>query len=708
MSEYTEAPNAILIDAVGSSPVINSKLEVTNRTINSPNQAFSVCNTLVNDWKKGILNAAAITRKLQGERPYSQKKLKDAQKDWKTNISTGFLSTECSKVTPRLYMPVLTAKYLTAAMLPSGTPDGDIKTEYFRQTITEVIRSWGKFNSYIRAKAREVGIYGFAFDCWFDEYDWRPSLLRMDKGFVPQGTEVMDQEPPFFMAKYDYAPDELLTLLKANVDAGRDEWQKDNVVQAIVQSQPPPVDATYPNARTYEELTRQATWGYRYTKGYKVIRTWHLFSKETTGKVSHYILLADGYAEGANEPEANADGDNQGSSRLLFEYLDQYDTMQDCVTTTVFDYGDGTVHGAWGAGQILYDLSVQVEKVRCDSIDNMRMSNKIKIQVPEAKNVNDVKLSINDSVMIVSGGQMAGNTAGLTTDINGYEELDMKLTQIAQQKIGAFVPPIPAQPSDIKAAQINAALAKEKEVQDALLENWLIQIAVWVGTITRRLCNPQSPDPVAQALLATLRTRLTDDEIQILARQTAMQSVLDFTEQKAVQRAQFSQSVMGNPLFKQDVIARTMAAGVGDERFIESIVVPAGDQSAQLEAQRQQLTENAALALGSPVPVIPKDNDWVHMQTLEPGITSMVHAEKPDLAKLGLDHYAAHYEQGVKKKVVPDDQINPKKSLMAQWQKAIDALQEQQQIRSMQAQAGLTPGPTAETDAQGNPVQQQQ
>src|SRR5581483_5830708 len=107
------------------------------------------------------------------------------------------------------------------------------KSEFFRQTITEAIRTWPKFNFYIRGLAREVGVFGFGFNAWFDEWEWRPTLLRMDKGFVPQGTEVMDLEPQFFMAKYDYSPNELLELLKAGVDAGRDEWKKDNVVLAI-------------------------------------------------------------------------------------------------------------------------------------------------------------------------------------------------------------------------------------------------------------------------------------------------------------------------------------------------------------------------------------------------------------------------------------------------------------------------------------------
>lgn len=675
--------NTVLQDSTGNTPKVSEGGVVENRTISSVDQAFSVCETLVNDWKKGILQSARITSKLNGERPYNHAKLKNQGNSWKTNISTGFLSTEASKILPRFYMPIKTAKYLTASQLPPDYPNGLEKTEHFRSVITKTVRSWPKFNFYLRGKAREVGIFGFCFDAWFDEYDWRPTLMRMDKGFVPQGTEIME-EPQFFMAKWDYKPSEILDLLRKNQEAGRSEWNMENVVQAVNNAFPPPVDSTYPEARTYEELIRQATWGYSYTKGAKVVRTWHLFSKEATGKVSHYILLAD-----SGGTSSNASGSPIQQKRLLYEYLDQYDSMNDAVNTTVFDYGDGTVHGSWGAGQILYDLAVQVEKVRCDSVDNIRLTNKIKAYVSDAKNVNDVKLVINDQMVIVSGAQFSTNQAGMISDVNGYELLDAKLTQIAQQKIGAFVPPIPLQPSDIKAAQINAALSKEKELQEALLENWLIQWASVMRTITRRLCRPDSPDPVAQAVQHELMVKLTPEEIAMLVDQFPVQSVMDFTEFRAQQKGVFATSVVNNPLFKQSAIARIMAEGAGDEAFVQSIVIPDGDQTEVLTAQSKQLQECAAMANGDAMPVLPSDNDWVHMQTLKPRITQKLTAGGGDIGytERELQHYAGHWAAGVNKKTLPPESINEEKAFIAAAEKAIAAYKEQAMIHQQTQQA---------------------
>jgi len=679
-----QGSNQVLNDSTGEPPKVNEDLEVENRVITSVSQAASVCETLIEDGKVLIKNAARITAKVNGERPYNQAKLKQNAKDYKTNVSTGFLATECSKVVPRFYMPIKTAKYLTAAELPANWPNGQEKTQHFRQTITDTFRSWPKFNFYVRGLAREVCYYGFAHNVWFDDYDWRPSLIRMDRGFVPKGTEVLE-EAEFFLAKWNYKPHELLDLLRKNVAAGRDEWKRDNVVTAINAATAPALEDTRQSMRTYEDMIRESAWSLTYTRGAKVIQAWHLLVKETTGTVSHYVLLSDS----APTVASSANGSAGDDARLLYEFLDQYPSMADAVNTMVFDYGDGTIHGAWGAGQILYDLSVQVEKVRCDSIDNIRLTNKIKAQVPDAKNVNDVKLSINDQFLIVSGAQFAGNTAGITSDVAGYEALDQKLTQIAQQKIGAFVPPIPLQPSDIKAAQINAAMANEKELQEALLENWLVQFAVFMRGVTRRLCNPNSPDSVALKTQQTLLEKLTEEEIDLLVNQNPVKSVMDFTEFKAQQRAAFAASVVNNPLFKQSAVARTMAEGVGDERFIDTLVVPDGDQTDQLAAQRQQILECAAMANGDPVPVLPSDNDWLHMQTLKPRLEQKLTQDQVNIpyVELELQHYAAHWSQGVNKKTLPKDQINAEKQFISQAEDLLNQLKQQEQIRQQAAQA---------------------
>ena len=685
-------------DDAGNSPEVDESLE-PQRVVSSVNQAFDVCETLEYDATKIIANQAKITAKLNGEPPRNPGKLKAKSKGYKTNISTGALATECNRVPTRLYMPIKSARYLTAVSLPSGHVNGPQKSEKFRQIITETIRSWPKWNFFVRGLAREVGVFGFAFPSFFDEWDWRPSLIRADRGFVPAGSEIL--EPPcFYEALYDYKPHELIALAKKAKEAGLDTWKTDAVVAAVNKAARPEANDDFIDARSFEELVREANMAFSYSKGTKVIKTKHLFAVEHTGKVSHWILYEDGKNETQPKDEMGDSIGEKMDGRLLFEKLDARELMWDAVIPICFDFGDGTIHGSWGAGQILYDMAHQVEIIRNDTIDALRNSGKVKVQVNDPKDVNSVKLVYNDSHIIVTGAQFAGNSAALPSDISSFITLDDRISRWAQEKVGSYLPPIPTQPSDIKAAQVNAAIAQEQEIKEATGENWLAQFAWLVYSMTRRLCNPESTDPIAQKVMFRLSEEgLTSEEIILLRDQPPIQSVMDFTPFKTAQVAQFAASKAGNPLYNQRSIeVAQVQAGAGDQ-YVDSFLLPDGDTATIDGARRAQMEENAAMMLGQDVPVLPSDLHWYHMETMKPGLEGVIQQANFPIAKLGLSHYAKHYDMGVETKTLPKDQINNEKSYISQLQKII-AKGEQEFAQEKARLTGQQPGADANIQPQ--------
>lgn len=696
----------------GNSPKVDvADMTAENRVITSVNQAIQLTETDILDARKLVIAARRITAKKQGAPPYNPATLKAQGKSWKRNVSTRFLQKELARTASRFYMPVLTASTLTAAELPSGWPRGQEKTKFFRDTITRTIRSWRKNDMYWRGLGAEVSDYGFGFAAWTDPYEWRPHLCRMDRGFVPRGTEVMDDKIARFTLKWDYRPDELLQVVRKAIDGGSTNWRKDAVANAVDAATLPSMPQDMTKLRKWEELIRENSWDYNYSKAQRVVEARHLYVLEYTGKVSHYILWPDGPSE----------------SQLLFEHLDAYDSTDQVVLPMVFGYGDGTIHGSWGAGQLLYDLAAQVEKVRCDSIDNLLNSNKARLQVPNAKDAGTAQLVVNDTTIIATGAQFAQNVGGISGDPKGYMILDDKMSQWAQEVVGSYLPPIPLQPSDIKAAQVNAAQQREQEAQRDVLESWMKQVALVVQEMTRRLLNPDSDDDVGQATRAKLLgknatwfgkmfskvwekakdikalenlippapVQLTDEELDILIHQPAVQSVTDFTEWAAGQRASFCASVQQNPLFNQAACARYMAAGVpsAGDAFVDSVVVPEGDTTSVTGQQRQQLLESSSMLMtGQPIPVVVTDAHVVHWDTLVGPLEQAIQAGAIAPAKAGLVHLGAHYASGVQLKSWPPDRINTDKATLARFQRALQAKeQEVAAAKAAQAQGIVAP-----------------
>jgi hypothetical protein len=701
----------------GAAPDVDeSTMTAENRVVQSVEQAVAMTEQDIQDARKLVVAARRITAKKQGAPPYNPATLKAQGKNWKRNISTRFFQKELNRAAPRLYMPVLNASTMTAASLPAGWVKGQDKTKFFRDTMTAAFRGWRKNDMFWRGLAMEVVDYGFAFTAWTDPYEWRPHMCRMDRGFVPRGTEVMDDKIARFTLKWPYRPDELLQIVRKAIDAGSEFWKKDAVAAAVDSATLPSMPQDMTQLRKWEELIREQSWDYNYSRGQRMIETRHLYVLEFSGKVSHYILWPDG----------------PGEYKLLFEHLDEYESTDQCVIPLVFGYGDGTIAGSWGCGQLLYDLAAQVEKIRCDSIDNLLNSNKVRLQVPNAKDAATAQLLVNDTTIIATGAQFAQNVGGISGNPDGYMVLDGKMTEWAQEIVGSYLPPIPLQPSDIKASQVNAAIAKEAEVQKDVLECWLKQVALVIGEMTRRMLNPDSDDDYAQAVRSKLLgedanwfkkmfnrvwekaadvsmlekiippapVRLTEEELQILVHQPVVQSVTEFTEFAASQRAAFAASVQNNPLFNQTAVARFMAGGVPNAgaAFVSEIVVPEGDTTSLTAQQRQQQIESSVmLVTGQPVPVVITDAHVVHYDALVKPLEQAIMGGLIQPAQAGLQHLSSHYAAGVQQKIWPPERINTDKAQLARLQKALEAkmaeVQQQQAMQQMGQQRQGVPQP---------------
>ncbi len=695
----------------GAGPDVGeTSLEPKNRAINSVQQAYSVAETIIYDATRKIRQAAKITAKLNGAPPKNPRTQANQGKDWQSNTSTGALATTCSKIPPRLWMPIQNARYLTSSALPGEIPDAAHKTEFYRSTITKAIKGWKKWRFFVQGLSRETSYFGYSFAGWLDNYEWRPTLFRMDRGFVPIGTEILDESVPFFCVKYDYLPGDLLNLLKANQEAGLDDWQKDNVVEAINKAAPPSRSTALANVRSFEDMVRTGSQWLSFTKGAKLIQTIHLFALEMDGKVSHYIIL-DG---NDGTPYSNQDdgSDNPSKKGLLFQKLDQFETMDDVFRSFVFEYGNGTIQGSMGAGQILYDMSVQVELARNDAFDNLKMAGRLKLQVNDSKDVNSVKMTVFDDKVIVGGATYQGTNAALSTNVEAFVALDQKVTQLMEEKVGAFLPPTPVPGTSTTATQVNVEVQREDEIRNAILENFLMQFGLLTHTIERRLTDPESTDKVSKKIREKLLTKLSKEEIDMLREEAPTDSILAFTDIILKQQAAFAATKTQGPnagLYDQYKLEQVQSDAMMGPDLTASVLPPGQDQTKAAEAARQQLIEGTTMGSGMTVPVVPSDNHWIHMSVLKPAVAATleqasIDPEKIKVAQSLLQHYSTHYELGVEAKTIPKEEINNEKKLIRSWEQALESAQQKaaadaQMKQVKEAQAALARGELSPEEA---------
>ena len=262
-------------------------------------QACAITNTLIDSAKDRVDLVATIQREIDAiEPPIDPCALKETGKDYKSNISTGFLQTIIQKIAPKFVLRVKAASSLTAARLEDNTDDAVGKSEHFQRVITDAIRMWPGWNNALNSISFETAEYGYNFPVWLDQDDWRPEIMRQDKCFIPNGTK-QNEPPTFFVVRRNLMVHELMEMVedfKDKEEAEEAGWDLDLVLQALENAHPRDVQEEDPEIqfREFEDMRREITRGTSFEKEMNLIPVRELFALEADGKsVSHWILGKD-------------------------------------------------------------------------------------------------------------------------------------------------------------------------------------------------------------------------------------------------------------------------------------------------------------------------------------------------------------------------------------------------------------------------------
>ncbi len=684
------------IGNIPSSPELSKSLKAKRKAISDASHAVEICKNLIDENEDRISEFAEIRAQADGiEPPFDNEKLEEQAKGYKSNINTGFLGTVHNKVFPRMSGRVKSARYLTAASLPylndMGEPIDNYKekTEIFRRELTKTVRQWKRFHSFLNGLASTTSLYGLAYVAYTNPLEWRPRVYRPDEAFIPNGSSQEDEELPLFMIKEEFYIHEMFDLIddkEAAKDAGYDIGA---IVESINSAMPRDIDEETENETylKYEDIRRELINNTSFSEGSRVIKVYHLFVTEYDGQVSQYMIDVD-------------------TGEYLFEKENIYEAMDDVVTPIPFQYGNGKFHGSYGVGQMLYDIALRVEKNRNAVIDNEVARGKFNIVVADEKEMAEAKLHITDEANYLSGGQFAGNQAALPSTAEAFLELDRAIVAMAEEKVGAFMPEalIPGVEKTATEANINAM--KEQETREAIIDHWLSHFALAVRNISRRLVNPDTEDEAAVKLrIALLGQGLSEEEIQYLAAQYPTQTVADFAETREQRIISFLSSRKGDPLYNAVRSERAIATAAIGAELANDLIIPEEDNTIQIEAARQQETENTSMEAGKNIPVSPRDAHLLHMQVLKGQVdpqtgqatgAMLVALQQGDVetAKLMLGHYMQHMEIANQQGKL-GEAMNQEKQFVAQVENQIKQIeaqimqQQQEEIQAQQEEAAI-------------------
>ena len=620
------------LDTGINSPDINPEtLKNRTRSITDVDHVFRVIDNLQQARRFQNEKNGRIQGKINSERPYDDDTLKSEGLGYKSNFSTKPMSVAISKVASRLAKAIQAAKYLTSAQLSDSIPDAKQKTEMFREEITNCIRRWPGWYTFVHDVATEDSSFGWTTAAWFDNSTWHPEHFRQDRAFLPDATRQGVNSVQFGAFLQYIFPHALVEFIRDREAAEAAGWDINNTVESINNCRPPtiptPQSAPYTDFRRYEDAIRESSATLSLLNGAKQIMLWHVLAVETTGKVSYYI----------------ADGN---SRKLLYKGEDRFENIRDALALISFEQANGNLMGSKGIGREIYEISNIIDRARNETVDRLQMSGKIIVSADESV-IDRFKLSVIGNVAIVPNGFQIQQVK-IESGIKEFMELDQLLTGLMDQVAGS-VSPRQYDRERVTKAEVELTASREEEKRDDVTTRFVQLFANnIIGTIQRRICDPECTEPDAKSVREKLLNFMPKEELKMLSEQPALQTIEDYTQSDAQRMTLFADSKRQDPLFNQYKLQRRAASAAFNAEFADDVLLPENDPPEMAEQTRLQMLEDSLLGAGKPVPISPRDNHEVHIEILKQGFAPVVEAAAgldPAAIQVGmtfLQHWSEH------------------------------------------------------------------
>jgi hypothetical protein len=681
--------NVVDQDINDNGEVVNDETLEIKRTFRNTTQAFSAYRRLKQQNVERNRKNALIQKKLNNEPPYSPKKLESMGQNWRSNRPTGFLSTMVSRIQPPFKQVVESSTYLTFSKYPAQGVDAENKTTIFREEITKCIRGWSGHDDIVAQVVHENTTFGFAALCWDDSRDWKPEFCRQDYTFFSIETPQDVEATPIWARKRRYQIAELLPILEDPETSALAGWHINNLIKALNNATPAgrTLDSD-DDARRIEDWAREGSYGASYENDAKYVELGEMLIKEPHGKISRYLF-------------------EDKSGNEICTQLDRYNRMSDCLSLFSVEIGSGALMSSRGAGRDLYNSHIAIDKARNLVQDNVYLKGMLLLKKTATAKPGIAPLTVMHPVAYVAEGyEVVPQNA--PADVDDFLKLDQFISGLAEIQLGTFLPSsaLGIQTGDKTASEINRVAAIENQIREGILMRWSKQYSEAVARMQRGICHPEhikaaseikmlldvarmtnqdaiwgrkeileafreseyeipsfvvpfelpshlDEDAVA-CCLSMLERNLPPSDILLMAFAPAQDLIPDNAAQEGAMLDLLIQRYTGNPAINQDELIKLDWSRKLGQEIANQVILPKDQvEAVAIEATRAQIIELQAIIAGQEVPVSPRDNDIVHLDTIVAKLMPII-AQAPQGAlppemvspfAKALEHFVMHLNQ---------------------------------------------------------------
>jgi hypothetical protein len=405
-----------------------------------------------------------------------------------------------------------------------------------------------------------------------------------------------------------------------------------------------------------------------------------------------------------------------------------------------------------GAGRDLYNSHIAIDKARNLVQDNVYLKGMLLLKKTATAKPGIAPLTVMHPVAYVAEGyEVVPQSA--PADVDDFLKLDQFVSGLAEIQLGTFLPSsaLGLQTGDKTASEINRVAAIENQIREGILMRWSKQYSEAVARMQRGICHPEHikaaselkmlldvarmtnqdaiwarkevveafqqsefdmpaflvpfdlpshlDEDAVSCCLAMLDRNLPPSDIIMMAFAPAQELIPDNAAQEGAILDLLIQRYTGNPAINQDELIKLDWSKKMGQELANQVILPKDQvEAVAIEATRAQIIELQSIIAGQEVPVSPRDNDMVHLETLVAKLMPVIAnapqgALPPEMVgpfAKALEHFITHINQA-EMKGADRNKIAEYKQMVQEAYKHLTAGMQAPPIDQMMPAAGAMP-----------------
>lgn len=350
---------SMLLDSIETEDPLSGqkRFVVPESRVRDAFSARQICLKMLDNDRMRARDRAKVQAQIDGNQPYDPVKLKSMGQGWRTNINFMEAHSNIQNVkTPYFALIGSVPDYAEIRTLEGGGNQilwSDIITKEF----TRLIRNWKEFSFQMQKAQQELIKFGIGPVLLPDPYDWRFQALRHRDLLVPEHGSACPSEWPYFAIRTEMqAMDLWKYAMPENADYSESiGWNIEQTRQAVMLASKDIFGGRLTwDGRNWEQWQE----AYKNNDIYmtlvasEALMVYHLFIKEYSGKISHYLV-----AENALIPD------------FLFQKVNRYNEVAQILTIFRNDVGNGDYHSIRGLGRLQIQHLECTNRLKCHLFD---------------------------------------------------------------------------------------------------------------------------------------------------------------------------------------------------------------------------------------------------------------------------------------------------------------------------------------------------